>query len=153
MVSARISCNRLDEYVAPRQPLPCLFQILGEEDDMSAPGDTPDFNSSSEINASSLAMCKSTKGRPESSSRSSGASRNPSFSLYHSRDAGRFRTSIARLSAMVKGGLPHINIVLGRILAGTAKSCEVRFSECGFCRIPSYRKSHLSGLDAMKRAV
>src|SRR3977135_1191734 len=102
-------------------------------------GDTPDFNSSSEINASSLAMCKSTKGRPESSSRSSGASRNPSFSLYHSRDAGRFRTSIAQLSAMEKGGLPHINIVLGRILAGTAKSCEVLLSSCGKSQIPSYR--------------
>src|SRR6266436_8812097 len=92
--------------------------------------DAPGFNSTSEINVSSLAIRRSTKGRPESSSRSSGASRNPSVFSYHSRDALRFRTSIAQLSAMENGGLPHIPIVLSRILSGGA-SPDKSFSENG----------------------
>src|ERR1700733_13709261 len=71
-------------------------------------GRAPGSNSTNERNEPSLEICRSTNGRPESSSRSVGASRNPSFSLYHSRIAARFLTSIAQLSAITNGGLPHM---------------------------------------------
>src|SRR5260370_12573846 len=54
-------------------------------------------------------MCKSANGRPESSSRSVFDSCSPSFSMYHSFAAAKFRPSTAQLSAMLNGGFPHIH--------------------------------------------
>src|SRR5579862_375136 len=73
----------------------------------------PDGNSTSERNVpSSLEICRSANGRPESSSRSESASCNPSFSLYHSCSPAKLRTSIAYLSGMENGGLLHIYVDL-----------------------------------------
>lgn len=57
--------------------------------------DSPAGSSTSETNRSLLEICRSMNGHPESYSRSSCVSRNPSFSLYQSLTAARFRTSIA----------------------------------------------------------
>src|SRR5467141_2819101 len=54
-------------------------------------------------------MCKSANGRPEPSSRSVFDSCSPSFSMYHSFAAAKFRPSTAQLSAMLYGGFPHIH--------------------------------------------
>src|SRR6266576_3037795 len=53
-------------------------------------------------------MCKSENGCPEFSYRAVFDLCSPSFSMYHSSAAVKFRTSTAQLSAMSNGGFPHI---------------------------------------------
>jgi len=60
-----------------------------------------------------LTTPRSANGRTESSSRSVFDSCSPSFSMYHSFAAAKFRTSTAQLSAMLNGGFPHIYFPLG----------------------------------------